>query len=405
MQEIEELGWMLPGGYMDVPANRNKELVHVLGSYIDNVVGSRRRMYAWSVPCEEALRSIAQASPNGILELGAGTGYWASLLRSRGVPVVCYDRVPVSGAVRFGERQEGGQTIPDAHVHTCSHNSVEGHAKINSQHALRSSICLQDFDCHFTATAAPFYKVHEGGAAAVDEFPSRALMLCWPPKEQECSACEESGKDQDTESIFLALQVLCFLDEAAGSQLVQALEKYKGDTLIYVGEWTGRTGSLKSLSPHGETAGPKFQAKVLREWDLVSRTALPSWPFVHDELSVWRRKRLHALSPCQAPSSHRPCGPTGPISSSSDLSCEYRRRVIEIHRRLWEEDLIQYAKKNSTDEFSDAEKRIIQGLQGARDTQAALQVMLKEFVGWCDQNCPVGDVWSSRREGEHSGED
>ena len=265
MREIEELGWMLPGGYMDVPANRNKELVDVLGSYIDNVVGSRRRMYAWSVPCEEALRSIAQASPNGVLELGAGTGYWASLLRSRGVPVACYDRVPVSGAVRFGEdrrRGEGGKTIPDAHVHTCSLNSVGGHAKINSQHALRSSICLQDFDCHFTATAAPFYKVHEGAAAAVDEFPGRTLMLCWPPKEQECSACEESGNEQDTESIFLALQVLCFLDEAADSQLVQALEKYKGDTLIYIGEWTGRTGGLKWLSPHGETAGPKFQAKV-----------------------------------------------------------------------------------------------------------------------------------------------
>ena len=134
------------------------------------------------------------------------------------------------------------------------------------------------------------------------------------------------------------------------------------------------------------------RGQVLREWDLVSRTALPSWPFVHDELSVWRRKRPHALSPCQAPSSHRPCGPTVPTSSSSDPSCEYRRRVIEIHRRLWEEDLIQYAKKHSTDEFSDVsqqvlswlspdgdsvlqtERRIIQGLQGTRDSQAALQV-------------------------------
>lgn len=28
----------------------------------------------------------------GVVEVGAGTGYWGSLLRNRGVDVICYDR-------------------------------------------------------------------------------------------------------------------------------------------------------------------------------------------------------------------------------------------------------------------------------------------------------------------------
>lgn len=48
--------------------------------------------YAFSVPTDEALDAIAQVGP--IVELGAGSGYWAALLRERGVDVLAYDRYP-----------------------------------------------------------------------------------------------------------------------------------------------------------------------------------------------------------------------------------------------------------------------------------------------------------------------
>ncbi len=50
------------------------------------------RRYAFAVPTEAALTTIARYAP--IVELGAGTGYWAYLLRQRGVDVVAYDRFP-----------------------------------------------------------------------------------------------------------------------------------------------------------------------------------------------------------------------------------------------------------------------------------------------------------------------
>lgn len=45
--------------------------------------------YAWAIPNESAIRTIAEYGP--ILEVGAGAGYWAMLLRQVGVDVVATD--------------------------------------------------------------------------------------------------------------------------------------------------------------------------------------------------------------------------------------------------------------------------------------------------------------------------
>jgi len=57
--------------------------------------GARReaaRRYAWAVPSDAALDALAGLSP--IIEVGAGTGYWAALLRDRGVDVLAFDIAP-----------------------------------------------------------------------------------------------------------------------------------------------------------------------------------------------------------------------------------------------------------------------------------------------------------------------
>lgn len=60
------------------------------------------RRYAYGIPNDAALEAIAAASPAGVVELGAGTGYWARLLHERCVDVVAYDRWPPgSGANEF----------------------------------------------------------------------------------------------------------------------------------------------------------------------------------------------------------------------------------------------------------------------------------------------------------------
>lgn len=45
--------------------------------------------YAWAVPNQAAIETIARYSP--ILELGAGSGYWASLIAAAGAQITCFD--------------------------------------------------------------------------------------------------------------------------------------------------------------------------------------------------------------------------------------------------------------------------------------------------------------------------
>lgn len=88
--------------------------------------------YAWAIPCKRALEVIAQYSP--IVEIGAGSGYWASLLKEMGADVVAYD-------VSTTKQYKG------------SYNHFYKH----------------------------YFEVKEGSESAVKDHADRALFLCWPP--------------------------------------------------------------------------------------------------------------------------------------------------------------------------------------------------------------------------------
>lgn len=92
--------------------------------------------YSWAVPTDEALDVIAQYGP--IIEIGAGTGYWAALLQDRGVEVKAYDKHPVE----------------------------TGH---NWYHRINKS----------------FTTVLPGRSRNVKRFPKHTLLLCWPPWDEE----------------------------------------------------------------------------------------------------------------------------------------------------------------------------------------------------------------------------
>lgn len=91
--------------------------------------------FAWAIPNDEALEAMAKHSP--IVEVGAGSGYWAWLLRQRGVDVVAYDIEPPVGRGHQNRYHE-----------TC---------------------------------AEPWTEVLEGDADKLTEHGDRALFLCWPP--------------------------------------------------------------------------------------------------------------------------------------------------------------------------------------------------------------------------------
>lgn len=92
--------------------------------------------YALAVPTEEAIAAIAAHAPAGVVEVGAGTGYWARLLADRGTAVVAFDVAPP----------------PDA-------------------------------GNHFFAGAEPWYPVAEGDEDIAAAYPERTLLLVWPTRE------------------------------------------------------------------------------------------------------------------------------------------------------------------------------------------------------------------------------
>jgi len=48
--------------------------------------------YSWAVPNEKALQAITNYTP--LIEIGAGTGFWAMLLKNLGVKIITYDLYP-----------------------------------------------------------------------------------------------------------------------------------------------------------------------------------------------------------------------------------------------------------------------------------------------------------------------
>lgn len=63
--------------------------------------------YAFGVPSEPALELIAAHSPDGVLELGAGNGYWAMLLRDRGLSVRALDPRPTGRRASWSRVDRG----------------------------------------------------------------------------------------------------------------------------------------------------------------------------------------------------------------------------------------------------------------------------------------------------------
>lgn len=89
------------------------------------------RKYSWAVPNKEAIEEIVKYSP--IVEAGAGTGYWASLIKDAGGDIIALDKFP-----------------PGAGNNYYQHNSQ-------------------------------YYPVVYGDAETIASYSERTLMLCWCP--------------------------------------------------------------------------------------------------------------------------------------------------------------------------------------------------------------------------------
>lgn len=91
------------------------------GADIDNTRAALIARYGFAIPTDQALDQIDRWSPAGVVEVGAGTGYWAKLLRGRGVDVAAFDIEPAPSR----QNPWFADTQPWHPVH-CDDHSVAG---------------------------------------------------------------------------------------------------------------------------------------------------------------------------------------------------------------------------------------------------------------------------------------
>lgn len=72
--------------------------------------------YAWAIPTDEAIERLA--SFDGVLEFGAGNGYWAHLIREAGGYVSAYDVDPPENTWTEVEQNDESQTATITSVST-----------------------------------------------------------------------------------------------------------------------------------------------------------------------------------------------------------------------------------------------------------------------------------------------
>lgn len=224
--------------------------------------------YSWAIPSPDTLRWILETvGDRGIVEMGAGTGYWASLLTLGGADVVAYDIAPPDQAENWYH------SIHETYKHTLTQDDVDEHLKHwGPMYQMNDDLAelTKDSDHPFPVIPKPdppkvgdivdrqqvvpgarrpiFFPVQQGSVEKLAEHPDRVLLLCWPPYDNPFAA--------------------------------DALRAFQGDTLIYIGEGTG-----------GCCADDDF-FDLLDEWEEVDYfREHVQWSGLRDGAGVYRRRK------------------------------------------------------------------------------------------------------------------
>lgn len=101
------------------------------------------REYAFAIPTKEAIKEISKYSP--IIEIGAGSGYWASLLKKQGAEVLAYDKYPKDNKYKFTKKYTD-----------VSKGSEEILKSLNPSYSLL--LCWPNFDNDFAYNSLKLFK-------------------------------------------------------------------------------------------------------------------------------------------------------------------------------------------------------------------------------------------------------
>lgn len=149
-------------------------------------------MYGYAIPCPCTMDAIASICGDKVVEMGAGKGYWASILDQFGIDVIAYD--------------------------TYTDHKITYHPVIN------------------------------GDPSVLEKHDDRTLLLVWPPYNEPMA--------------------------------MDCLNHYKGDMVIYAGEFEVSTGD------------EAFHDALNNEWERIATIPNATWNRVKDAVYVYKRKSV-----------------------------------------------------------------------------------------------------------------
>jgi len=208
--------------------------------------------YSWAIPSIGAVRGVADLvkanNLTGVIEIGAGNGYWAYCLRQVGVDVIAVD--------------SGGSHLNYSNPH--------------------------------------WHPIVKGGPPHAALHPNRALLLCWPPMEIHKKAASKIWRKKPEYHTKLEwsdpardieYQKWCSIhgDWSYWNRRVKhacgptnmggaSVERFKGEWVIYVGESEG-----------GCTGDETMWMLLNRDYTLVNEFSIHQYNGLHDSCYVYRR--------------------------------------------------------------------------------------------------------------------
>ncbi len=186
--------------------------------------------YAFAIPTEEALNRIRHWSPGGVVEIGAGTGYWADALDQHGVDVEAFDIEPAPSAANT-----------------------------------------------WFAGTPPWYPVQRADHNVAGEHPGRTLLIVWPTKNEVWAAAaleryDEAGGScvayvgegpggRTGDDVFHALLgelvtcVQCTYGSMTSPCICSVTARWSRSETIVLPHWTGYDDNLHLYTRRPQTRG------------------------------------------------------------------------------------------------------------------------------------------------------
>ena len=257
----------LPGqssSHLFLPYRHRGHCVVSMTSWDEYVSRSLQLNIGYAIPSPAAIEAIVSLQ-KPVLQMGAGTGYWSALLKTKGVDLVAYDAAPPHLVGSINDSDNGKNDYFDVWYDDTVRPGTCQSVLMNAHHHQQ-----QQQQRHNNKADTN----NEDGSNSTVPFSEHALFLMWP---NDPDPVDNPEFHDHTES-----------PPIWDSACLEAFHAIGGKTVVYVGE---REAALSGPGPDsGLSSTRAFQRMLQEKYELMQTVALPHLWMNEDDLTIWERR-------------------------------------------------------------------------------------------------------------------